>query len=396
MASCSCSTLPSLSCLQATLTTVAIFLVSLVSDFSLSTSSTLTTGNGFRKIYAFGDSYTDTGNTHSSTGPTNFEYVSSPPYGTTFFHQPTNRYSDGRLVIDFVAEAFSLPYLPPYLNQNVDTSHGVNFAVAGSTAIDHDFFVINNLTLDSTPQSLHTQLTWFNKFLEDNGCGGTTTLSSSAECRRALDDALFWVGEIGVNDYAYLVGSTVSPTTIQDLAINSITGFLQELLKRGAKYVVVQGLPMTGCLSMAMEFSLLTDRDDVGCVGSINMLSSMHNSALQDKLQGLRRQYPDAIIAYADYFSAYHAIIKNHHKYGFQEPFKTCCGSGGDPYNFVPFATCGSPAASTACSNPAQFINWDGVHLTEAMYKATADLFLHRSYSHPPFSVLMSRRTHGN
>ncbi|KAK1411153.1 hypothetical protein QVD17_37698 [Tagetes erecta] len=70
----------------------------------------------FIKIYAFGDSYTDTGNTASVSGPNAFTYVSNPPYGTTFFHHPTNRYSDGRLVIDFVTESLSLPFLPPYRN----------------------------------------------------------------------------------------------------------------------------------------------------------------------------------------------------------------------------------------------------------------------------------------
>ncbi|CAH9104493.1 unnamed protein product [Cuscuta europaea] len=95
-----------------------------------------------KRIYAFGDSFTDTGNTHSATGPSSFTYVSNPPYGRTFFHRPTNRYSDGRLVIDFVTQALSLPFLPPYLNPNADRSYGVNFAVGGSTAIDHRFLCL--------------------------------------------------------------------------------------------------------------------------------------------------------------------------------------------------------------------------------------------------------------
>ncbi|THF97579.1 hypothetical protein TEA_023606 [Camellia sinensis var. sinensis] len=56
-----------------------------------------------KKMYAFGDSHTDTGNTGSISGPSGFSYVSNLPYGRTYFHHSTNRYSDGRLVIDFVA-----------------------------------------------------------------------------------------------------------------------------------------------------------------------------------------------------------------------------------------------------------------------------------------------------
>lgn len=179
----------------------------------------------FNKIYAFGDSFTDTGNTHTAIGPSGFGHVSNPPYGITYFHRPTNRYSDGRLVIDFVAQSLSLPLLPPYLHSKKNATHGVNFAVGGATAILHSFFVKNNLSLDITPQSIQTQLRWFSKFLESKGCKKSNP--SGPECNAALDDALFWVGEIGVNDYAYTIGSSISGDTIRKLAMPSFTKFLQ-------------------------------------------------------------------------------------------------------------------------------------------------------------------------
>ena len=179
----------------------------------------------FKSIYAFGDSYTDTGNTNSATGPNPYLYVSRSPYGQTFFHHPTNRYSDGRLVIDFLAQQLSLPFLPPYLSKTADKSYGINFAVAGSTAIIYSFFVKNNLTLNRTPQSLQTQLVWFNEFLETKGCKNSIT--TPKECKAVFDNALIWLGEIGANDYAYTLGSSVSGTTIQKLAIGSVTRFFE-------------------------------------------------------------------------------------------------------------------------------------------------------------------------
>lgn len=187
-------------------------------------STTTTPPPPFKRIYAFGDSYTDTGNTESSSGPNAFTYVSNLPYGSTFFHHPTNRYSDGRLVIDFVSQALSLPFLPPYHDEKANKSSGVNFAVAGSTAIPHEFFVKNNLSLDITPQSIQTQLGWFNEFLEEQGCEGAAHVKPGG-C--SFDDTLFWVGEIGANDYAYTIGSSVPSSTIQELGIKSITSFLQ-------------------------------------------------------------------------------------------------------------------------------------------------------------------------
>lgn len=344
----------------------------------------------FNKIYAFGDSFTDTGNTRSFSGPTGFGHVSNPPYGSTFFHHPTNRYSDGRLVIDFVAQSLSLPFLPPYKGlKGNDSFHGVNFAVAGSTAINHAFFVRNNLSINTTPQSIQTQLLWFNKFLETQGCFGAET---KAQCKAAFDDALFWVGEIGVNDYAYSFGSAIPSDAIQKLGVASVTGVLQSLLKKGAKYVVVQGLPPSGCLALSMSLAPVDDRDDIGCVRSLNNQTYIHNIALQASLQSLRGQFPQAVIIYADYWNAYRTVMKNLSKYGFRERFKACCGIG-EPYNFDIFTVCGMPSVSS-CKNPSEYINWDGVHLTEAMYKVVHDMLIEGGFTHPPFSNLLDMKRH--
>ncbi|KAI3499520.1 hypothetical protein L1887_35321 [Cichorium endivia] len=357
----------------------------------LTTSSANPTQRPFKKIYAFGDSYTDTGNTASASGPTAFTYVSNLPYGRTFFHHPTNRYSDGRLVIDFLAESLSLPYLPPYRNRKADTSFGVNYAVAGSTAIPHEFFVKNNLTLNIQPQSLQTELAWFNKDLEGQKC--KSAKSTPKECKAVFDDALIWVGEIGANDYAYTVGSSVQSKTIQDLSIRSVNGFLETLLSKGAKYMVVQGLPTTGCLTLSMSLAPESDRDDMGCVGSLNKQSYDHNTILQTKIQDLRKKYPKAVIIYADFWNAYRTVIKNAPKLGFKELYKVCCGSSGAPYDFDISVTCGSQSSSS-CQEPSRYINWDGVHLTEAMYKVVFELLTKEGFTHPPFGSLLASKSY--
>ncbi|PIA30418.1 hypothetical protein AQUCO_05600102v1 [Aquilegia coerulea] len=371
--------------LSSKLTHDLIIIITMFLTFTCSSSSTPTNSPHFSKIYAFGDSYTDTGNIKSSL-----------PYGITFFHHPSNRLSDGRLVIDFVTETLSLPYLTPYLdlkNHNNTSSHGVNFAVSGATAIEHEFYVKNNITLFFTPQSIGNEVVWFSKYLESHGCGGKNNRKmSSGQCRSLVDDALFWVGEIGANDYAYILGSSVSPALVQGLAVERVTGVLQALLKKGAKYIVVQGLPLVGCLSMVMTIAPTNDRDDLGCAASGNTLSYTHNLRLQFKIQELRKQYPGAVISYADHWNAYRTIMKNQQRYGFKEPFKACCGSNTGPYNFDRNAFCGTPMASQPCPNPAEFINWDGFHLTESMYKVVADLFLHQGYTNPSLASFIGSK----
>uniref|UniRef100_A0A803MA11 Uncharacterized protein n=2 Tax=Chenopodium quinoa TaxID=63459 RepID=A0A803MA11_CHEQI len=371
--------------------TLLIFLLS--STLPLSSSITPpknqspSTRKPFSKIYAFGDSYTDTGNTISATGPSGFNFVSNLPYGMTYFHHPTNRYSDGRLVIDFVTQTLSLPFLPAYRSTTSGgATNGVNFAVAGSTAIEHAFFVKNNLTFDVTPESLGTQLGWFNKYLaKQGGC------NDPVKCGALFNDALFWVGEIGANDYAYAAETEVSKSVIRNLAITRVSNFLEAILRKGAKYVVVQGLPPTGCLTLAMYLAPTNDRDDLGCVKSVNTQSNTHNTLLQAKIQDLRKKYPKSNIIYADYYNAYRDIMKNSKKYGFKEAFKVCCGSGGGSYNYEFFSVCGSPSAKP-CPNPSQYMNWDGVHLTEAMNKVVSGLLLQGGYSHPSFQDLISKK----
>ncbi|BAS84318.1 Os03g0365850 [Oryza sativa Japonica Group] len=118
-------------------------------------------GYCYTRMFSFGDSITDTGNQVSffPTAP-----AARPPYGETFFGHPTGRYSDGRLVVDFLAEALGLPYLTAYLRGKTaeDFRRGANFAVSAATALRLDFFRERGLDLTIIPPySLDVQLEWF-------------------------------------------------------------------------------------------------------------------------------------------------------------------------------------------------------------------------------------------
>ncbi|KAJ4975062.1 hypothetical protein NE237_008236 [Protea cynaroides] len=81
-----------------------------------------------------------------------------PPNGETYFHAPAGRYSDGRLVIDFIAGSFGLPYLSPYLDSvGSNFTGGANFATAGSSIRQQN-------TSGANPFSLNVQYNQFNEF----------------------------------------------------------------------------------------------------------------------------------------------------------------------------------------------------------------------------------------
>lgn len=53
-----------------------------------------------KALFAFGASASDTG-TVEAAFPFTYNAQTTLPYGETFFQHPANRYSDGRLIIDF-------------------------------------------------------------------------------------------------------------------------------------------------------------------------------------------------------------------------------------------------------------------------------------------------------
>ena len=66
-------------------------------------------------------------------------------------------------------------------------------------------------------------------------------------------------------------------------------------------------------------------------------------------------------------------------KYG----LRVCCGAGGQgSYNYNNRARCGMAGAS-ACGDPEKHLVWDGIHLTDAAYRAVADGWLNAAYCSP-------------
>ncbi|KAL9678406.1 hypothetical protein QQ045_016250 [Rhodiola kirilowii] len=145
----------------------------------------------FSQVVAFGDSYTDTGNCMFMNGLRRFfgGLIAHSPYGSIFKSPATgNRFCDGRLVIDFLCEALGLPHLPPYKDPKVNVTHGVNFAVSGSTSLTSDVFskykIGQGLLWKSmVPQNFLTQLDWFDEFIEKMAARGSGYGSGSGSQR---------------------------------------------------------------------------------------------------------------------------------------------------------------------------------------------------------------------
>ncbi|KAJ4962104.1 hypothetical protein NE237_022014 [Protea cynaroides] len=313
-------------------------------------------------MYQLGDSISDTGNLiRESTSPAASAFAHLP-YGISFFSQPTGRCSNGLLMIDYFALSLRLPLLNPYLEKDADFTHGVNFAVAGSTALDTSFLAENNIGSPVTNSSLFVQLDWLKSHL---------TSICSTEKALSLRLPLLNLYLAKDADFTHGVNFAVPGSTALDssfLAENKISS--PDVIELGAARVVVPGNFPIGCFPIyltAFQTNDTTAYDGFKYLKDLNSFAMFHNDQLQQALQQLREKYPNVDIVYADYYNAFKWVFDNAPFLGFDMAslHKSCCGSGRQ-YNFDLRTMCGAPEA-TACPIPDTHINWDDIHLTEGI-----------------------------
>ncbi|KAK3039936.1 hypothetical protein RJ639_027771 [Escallonia herrerae] len=295
----------------------------LFSKIILITSTLIQYSNGcFTSIISFGDSLADTGNLvhlfdQSNIPLPNFAF---PPYGETYFGSPTGRSSDGRIIIDFIAQYFGLPLVPPYIGgKNASTRSflkGVNFAVAGATALDVAFFEERGVHTVFTNVSLGVQLGLFKELLP-------SLCQTSSDCKELLQSSLILLGEIGGNDYNNPFFARESIEEIQSYVspvINAIASAIDELIKLGARTLMVPGNLPIGCsasyLTLFKSSSTEEYDSETGCLIRLNKFAEYHNKLLQIKLNQIQQLNPHITIIYADYYHAAMEFYRSPKEFG--------------------------------------------------------------------------------
>ncbi|VAH07196.1 unnamed protein product [Triticum turgidum subsp. durum] len=270
--------------------------------------------------FNFGDSNSDTGGRIAA----GFEPM-PPPYGSTFFGAPSGRFSDGRLILDFLRDRYRR-YIP--------------------------------------------QLDYFSKGL--------------------------YMFDIGQND---LAGQFYSRT--EDQVIASIPTILSEfetglkaLYDQGARKFWIHNTGPLGCLPQNIDLfgKDPTQLDELHCVAKHNRAAKIFNLQLHALCTKLRGQFSGANITYVDIYSIKYALIGNYSRYGFESPTEACCGYGGPPLNYDGRVPCGQTKSvngnlvtAKGCSDSTEYVNWDGIHYTEAANFHVTSQILTGKYSDPPF-----------
>ncbi|KAI3442845.1 Lipase_GDSL domain-containing protein [Psidium guajava] len=296
------------------------------------------------KMFVFGDSYADTGN-----NPKALASSWKVPYGITFPGKPSGRYSDGRVLTDFLAAYFGLRSPIPYRWRKVGSryvKYGMNFAFGGTGVFD---------TLIAQP-NMTVQIDLFQQLIAESVYTGP-----------ALRSSLALVTNSG-NDYsAYLArnGSYKDLPKFIPLVVNQLALDIKRIRDLGVKMIAVAGLQPLGCLPQSTASDSFRT-----CNATANSLVTFHNQLLQQavaKLNNQTRSPPAAV--FVDLYSSFMSVLNDTGSTKFPEPLKPCCLGINSSYS------CGSVDQSgqkkyELCKDPKGMFFWDLVHPTQEGWRA--------------------------
>ncbi|XP_057867704.2 GDSL esterase/lipase At1g28600 isoform X1 [Cryptomeria japonica] len=356
----------------------------------------------FTTLFQFGASLFDTGNAVIAFPRQAFQ-PTRLPYGSTFPGYPANRFSDGKLIIDYLADAFKLELLHPYLESVEaeatkkavrDYRRGVCFSVAMATALsveELNLTGIGSKKIALNPFTSHAQFEWFQNFRKRVLESGTNSrafesgnLSALLPSKEAMENALYLPGEFGVNDYRVGLLSGLSVAEVKKkvpYVVLKIVSLVKKLHGTGARNFLVVGVPPQGCSPFYLTV-LNGSKDEYNCLVEVNEIHRLHETKLKIALRDLREQLRDSNIMFGDYYRAFMSVIKHPAKHGMKVRNIACCGSGGK-YNYIPAAVCGT-SSSRRCSKPENYVYWDDFHPTDALNKIIAAKFASGKYVEPP------------
>ncbi|KAK9052075.1 hypothetical protein SSX86_028703 [Deinandra increscens subsp. villosa] len=338
-------------------------------------------------LFLFGDSFFDVGN-NNYINTTTLDQSNFPPYGRTHFHFPTGRFSDGRIIPDFIMEFAKVPLIPPYLNPSSYRYYydiGANFASAGAGALLQTF--------QGSVISLGSQLRYHKRVVKR-----LKKRYGNREASNRLSKAVY-LFSIGTNDYIspYLIisNSTTHHSNFNShrhqqqlvqVVIGNLTASIKELHQRGARKFGFLNLGPLGCFP-GLRVIQPPNATTTGCLQSASLLATLHNLALTNTLNRLARQLHGFKYSLYDFNHSLQRRLKHPSRYGFKQGKTACCGTG----RFRGTFSCGGKRPVKeyqVCGNPQEYVFWDSYHLTERVYREMAQQMWNQQPTTPGTSNL--------
>ncbi|KAM5583070.1 GDSL esterase/lipase [Rosa sericea] len=310
----------------------------------------------FPAILVFGDSTVDTGNNNYLKTLFKGNHY---PYGQDFpGHVTTGRFSNGKLVPDFLASMLNIketvpPFLDPSLSDN-DLVTGVSFASGGSGFDD-----ITGSVGGIIPFS--KQVEYFKRYIVR-----VQGIVGEKEAKKLISSAVVVISA-GTNDFGFNFYDIptrrleLNISGYQDFLQNKLHIFIEELYELGCRRMAITGLPPIGCLPIQITVKFESPHDR-RCIEEENLDALVYNKKLARLLPKIQSLLPRSKIVYADVYMPLIDMINNPLNFGFLETKRGCCGTG--LVEAGPF--CNSLTA--VCDNVLEYLFWDSIHPSQAAY----------------------------
>lgn len=271
----------------------------------------------FSSLYAFGDSLSDGGN--SPTAVMSIYKLLGNNCDPAHPCPPYvgGHYSNGPVAVEYLANSI--------LPGGANPGNFFNFAVAGASS-----------------------------GIGNYGDGGTATSPGAfglPGISLEIVDYLTFSGGVADPDALYFVWGGANDLLAGGApadAAKNIANNVDALIFVGATHFFIPNLPDLGRTPYAV---------DQGLQGLASGFSSIFNAALSSELSALGAQSPAVEIIQFDTFSIFNQILDNPAVYGFTNAQASCLSLQGE------------------CSNPDQYIFWDGLHPTTQAHALFGSVF---------------------
>ncbi|RDX76334.1 GDSL esterase/lipase, partial [Mucuna pruriens] len=343
------------------------------------------------KLFVFGDSYADTGNIQKSVANS-----WKDPYGITFPGKPAGRFSDGRVLTDFIAEYLKVKSPIPYRLSKVVPHHlkyGVNFAFGG-TGVFNTLVPLPNMT---------TQIDLLQQLIKDKAYNALDLTESVALVSVAGNDYGYYLQTNGSTQVYYLLftletfipsferknlsryyilytmfnlASFFSPLTFDSIlgipyfvasVVNQTARNLIRIKGLGVKKIVVGALPPLGCLPQITAATSFQR-----CNATSNSLVLLHNTLLNQAVTRLNEQSKENSFVILNLYESFLSVLNHPSTHHIEKKLKPCCVGVSRQYS------CGSVDKNNVkkyvvCDDPKSTFFWDLVHPTQAGWHAVYD-----------------------
>ncbi|KAD2804705.1 hypothetical protein E3N88_38082 [Mikania micrantha] len=358
-------------------------LVEVISDESSSVSTNLHHQKHNLKLFVFGDSYVDTGNWPKSYGGS-----WQQPYGITFPRSPSGRFSDGRVLTDYIGAlvlnvlllmlmqitvVFVVLERPGYYpesspilgtkspityrrwksGEKKSVKYGMNFAYGG-TGVFNTFVNQPNMT---------TQIDHFQQFVQQKQ---DLQLNSSSIA----------IISLAGNDYATYFTSNHTLQDLQDLTksmINQLVYNIKRIRELGVRKIGITALEPLGCLP---QFAVSTSYKN--CSKTENALAEFHNQMLMESVNKLNNESDDkSLFVILDLYKAFSSSLNLQQNIStgnskMDSLLKPCCQGVTKEYS------CGNIEEGTkmmkysVCRDPNNSFFWDMIHPSQQGWRAVS------------------------